>query len=170
MLIWKHMTMEDLPHVLAIADVVHVAYPESSAVYEERLRLFPQGCWVAVHPDDTRVPPAGYAITHPGIVGQPPPLDSLLGTLPTQATCLYLHDVALLPAARQYGLGGALVQATHALAKKQAITQMALIAVNQSAPYWQKKGFLPYAGISPSLQHKLTSYSDDAQYLVMDVT
>ncbi len=170
MLVWKNMTVNDLQHVLSIAGIVHVDYPESFAVYEERLRLFPEGCWVAVSKDDDHAIPAGYAITHPGIIGQPPPLDTLLGQLPDKINCLYVHDVAILPTARQYGLGGALVQVAHRLAKQQAIMQMALIAVNQSAPYWYKKGFMPYQTASDALRQKLNSYSDDAQYLVMDVT
>lgn len=169
MLVWKNMATTDLQHVLSIAAAVHLDFPESPAVFEERLFLFPQGCWVAVHENDNDALPYGYAITHPGIIGHPPPLDALLGSLPGNADCLYLHDVALLPAARQSGLGGALVQTARLLAQQEAMLRMALIAVNQSAPYWQQKGFLPYGAISPALQHKLTSYSDDAQYLVMDL-
>lgn len=169
MLVWKNMATTDLQHVLSIADAVHLDFPESPEIFEERLMLFPEGCWVAVREGNTQAVPYGYAITHPGIVGHPPPLDALLGGLPDNADCLYLHDVALLPAARQFGLGGALVQTARSLAQQQAMLQMALIAVNQSAPYWQQKGFLPYGAISQALQHKLTSYSEDAQYLVMDL-
>lgn len=169
MLIWKNMTTGDLAHVLAIADVVHTDYPESPSVYEERLALFPQGCWVAVHRDDTHALPVGYAITHPGIIGMPPALDKLLGNLSVQADCLYLHDVAILPAGRASGLGSAIVNLAHSVAVRQSLQKMALIAVNQSARYWQRQGFLPYEAVSDTLQQKLTSYSKDAQYLVRSV-
>jgi ribosomal protein S18 acetylase RimI-like enzyme len=43
------MTLADLPALLAIADVVHPDYPEDPAVFEERLALFPAGCWVLEH-------------------------------------------------------------------------------------------------------------------------
>ena len=40
----------------------------------------------------------GYCISHPGIVGQPPPLDTVLGRI-DGADCLYIHDLCLLPVA-----------------------------------------------------------------------
>jgi ribosomal protein S18 acetylase RimI-like enzyme len=46
---WRPMKTADLPALLAIADVVHPAYPEDAAVFEERLTLFPSGCWVLEH-------------------------------------------------------------------------------------------------------------------------
>ena len=58
----------------------------------------------------------GYAVSHPGRLGRPPALDSRLGELPSDADCLYLHDVALLPEARGLGLGESLVDLLRALA------------------------------------------------------
>ncbi len=40
------MLATDLPELLGVADVVHPSYPEDPAVFEERLALFPGGCWV----------------------------------------------------------------------------------------------------------------------------
>jgi GNAT superfamily N-acetyltransferase len=170
MLVWKSMLPHHLGGVLSIADIVHTDYPESATVYEERLALFPEGCWVAVSTqDDGSESVSGYAITHPGVVGQPPPLNSLLVQLPVVADCLYLHDVAILPSARQYGLGGKLIAHSQALAIAKQIPQMALVAVNQSAPYWQRQGFAAYAQANQVLLAKLRSYSDDAQYLVKNL-
>lgn len=170
MLVWKNMTDKHLVDVLSIAGHVHVDFPESPDVFAERLALFPQGCWVAVEESAAGGVACGYAITHPWRLGQPPALDTLLGTLPGNADCLYLHDVALMPEGRHAGLGGALVRQAQALAKRQAYRHMALVAVNHSAPYWQHQGFAPYEAASQALQQQLASYCDDARYLVMDVT
>ena len=93
------MTAADLPAVNAIAAQVHVAYPEDAAVFAERLTLHPAGCCVL----DGGTGVAGYVISHPWRIAEPPALDTLLGALPAPASTYYIHDIALLPAARRGG-------------------------------------------------------------------
>ncbi|MFX9570760.1 GNAT family N-acetyltransferase, partial [Acinetobacter baumannii] len=71
-------------------------FHERPEIFVERLALFPAGSLIA----DRGGQPIGYAVAHPWLRGQPPALDSLLGAIPPGADCLYLHDVAILPAAR----------------------------------------------------------------------
>lgn len=160
---WRAMTTSDLPAVLKVADIVHVDYPESEAVFAERLALFPAGCWVAS--DGNRI--LGYTITHPGIQGKPPALDSLLVSLPDTPDCLYMHDVALLPEARQHGLGSKIVGLVRDVARTLHLPAIALVAVNGSVPYWQGRGFAQYTKTDTQLRAKLASYTEDAAYLVM---
>ena len=157
------MRPDDLASVSRIGDVVHPAYPESDAVIAERLRLFPEGCRTAVRPDGTAV---GYSVAHPGTLFAPPALDTALGGLPDRADCLYLHDVALLPAARGAGLGGRLLDDLAAIARGHGLAVLALTAVNRSEPYWRRHGFSRSQGESPALAAKLASYGADAAYLV----
>ena len=96
---WRPMRHSDLAMVEAIAGRVHPGLPEAAAVFAERLTLFPDGCFLLE--DQTGGTSLGYAVTHPGLIGHAPPLNSLLGALPDRADCLYLHDVALLPATRR---------------------------------------------------------------------
>lgn len=70
MAMWRPMAVADLGAVNAVADVVHVNYPEDPAVFANRLALFPAGCWMAE--EDGAV--LGYCIAHPGMVGEPPQL------------------------------------------------------------------------------------------------
>lgn len=161
--VWRPMTAADLPAVSRIGDAVHPAFPESDAVFEERLRLFPQGCRVAEGPDGALV---GYAVAHPGRIFAPPPLDALLHHLPAEANCLYVHDVALLPAVRGGGLGRAVVGELTALARRTGLHCLALTAVNGSAAWWQRRGFLRLQPEPPELIDKLRSYGSDAAYLV----
>src|SRR4051794_10781367 len=96
---WRPMSAADLAAVEQIAELIHQAYPESDAVVAERLTLFPEGCLVLGEA------PIGYLVSHPGLVGRPPPLNCLLGGLPERPDCLYLHDIALLPQARGRNAG-----------------------------------------------------------------
>ncbi|WP_240475656.1 GNAT family N-acetyltransferase [Herbaspirillum rhizosphaerae] len=163
---WRAMLQRDLPAVVAIAEQVHPAYPESPEVFAERLQLFAEGCRVAVDGEDCV---HGYAITHPAMLGQPPALNSLLHVLPPQADCLYLHDVALTDAARRYGLGGKLVELIRQHAEAMQVGHAALVAVNDSAGYWRRRGFTDYRQADAALLKKIASYDVAAHYLVMDL-
>jgi len=163
-MVWRDMQQGDLAAVLAIAARVHPDYPESPAVFSERLHLFAAGCRVAV---DARDAVHGYAITHPAMLGHPPALNSLLLHLPPQADCLYLHDVAILPTVRQFGLGARLVALIEQHARALQVGYAALVAVNNSGDYWRRHGFSDYAGTDAALRKKIASYDDSAQYLVL---
>ncbi|BBK39765.1 N-acetyltransferase GCN5 [Allostella sp. ATCC 35155] len=156
------MRTADLPAVDRIAGIVHPLFPERPEVPAERLRLFPAGCFVAASP----VGPAGYAVAHPWAIGAPPALDVLLCSLPREADCLYLHDVALLPELRGSGLGAHLVRRLAALAERHLLDRLALTAVGGSAGYWRRHGFEPWGVLDAALARKLASYGGDAVYMV----
>jgi GNAT superfamily N-acetyltransferase len=162
---WRPMVASDLAAVERIAEIVHPAYPESEEVPAERLALFPAGCLIAGGARDEAI---GYAVTHPGRLGRPPALDSRLGELASDADCLYLHDVALLPEARGLGLGESLVGLLRALSIRSGFKVMALTAVNCSTSYWRRQGFSDYSG-DGILAAKLFSYGDDAVYMISEV-
>lgn len=150
MAVWRPMIAADLAAVIAIAEIVHVDYPESPEVFANRLALFPAGCFMAV--EDGRV--LGYGISHPGLVGDPPPLDTVLAALPGAADCLYVHDVALLGEARGRRLGAALAAELDGVARGHGFDRIALTAVNKSDGFWEGLGFLPVPCA------KLDSYGD----------
>jgi GNAT superfamily N-acetyltransferase len=162
---WRPMVVADLPVVERVAEVVHPGYPESGAVPAERLSLFPAGCLIAENGQGAVL---GYAVSHPGQLGRPPALDSLLGRISPDADCLYLHDVALLPEARGLGLGESLVDLLRALAARSGFPLLALTAVNRSTPYWRRRGFSDYSG-DGMLAAKLASYGGDAVYMISEV-
>ena len=155
---WRPMAPADLPAVAQIAGQVHAAYPERPEVPAERLRLFPAGCAVAAGEGAI----LGYAIAHPWTLGPPPALDTLLGCLPATPACLYLHDVALLTAARGGGLGTALVDRLRALAAHERLPTLALVAVHGSVPFWRRHGFAAVVPDDPAVAAKLRSYGPAA--------
>ncbi|WP_455403715.1 GNAT family N-acetyltransferase [Rhodopseudomonas parapalustris] len=156
---WRPMTAADLPAVNAIAAVVHAAYPEDAAVFTERLALYPDGCLVLENADG----PAGYLISHPWHLMQPPALNALLGSVPRPASTYYLHDIALLPQARGGGAAGAALAILfdHAAAVADNVS---LVAVGGTVPFWGHYRFAP--NNTPSLARKLQSYGTDANYMI----
>lgn len=161
-MLWRPMTEADLDGVLAVAAQVHPDYPEDRAVFDERRRLFPDG--VRVLEDDGRI--VGYGVSHPAVSGQPPRLNSLLGALPAHADCLHLHDVALLPQARGGGWPDRFLAHLRQVAQAAGLRGLALISVNGSSGYWERRGFaLVPDQDKPTLRQILGSYDEAAIYM-----
>lgn len=157
------MTAADLPAVLAVAAVVHPDYPEDEAVFAERLRLFPDGCLVLAGDGGLR----GYVVSHPWHRAAPPALNSLLGGLPVQVGCFYIHDLALLPAARGSGAGGMIVGGLVEIAVRARLPCLSLVAIDGSSGFWRRQGF--HELHDPALAAKLASYDDAARYMERDL-
>jgi ribosomal protein S18 acetylase RimI-like enzyme len=158
------MTAGDLPDVAAVADRVHPAYPEDLAVAVERLALYPAGCRVLAEASGALL---GYVLSHPWHSAAPPALDSLLGALPSSTPSYYIHDLALLPAARGTGAADAVVRALASDAAAAGFRDMQLVAVNGSTGFWQRHGFRRVE--RPELAPKLRSYDEDACFMVRDL-
>ncbi len=131
------MAAPDLPAVHALALALHPTLPESLPVLAEKHVLFPTGCFVL------GATPSGYAFAHPWAANSPPKLDRPLGTLPAAPGCLYLHDLALLPAARGAGQAQALLARLAALARALHLPALELVAVSGTAGFWARQGFAP---------------------------
>lgn len=157
---WRPMTSADALAIAAIADAVHPDFPEEPAVAAERLALGPLGCLVLDGPDGL----IGYAVSHPWIFGQPPALNTPLGRLPAQPDTWYIHDVALMPAARGTGAAAAIVTTLIGLASAARLPSLTLVAVNNSVGFWSRHGLS--AVEAPDLAEKLRSYGPDARYMM----
>ncbi|MFE1597749.1 GNAT family N-acetyltransferase [Methylobacterium sp. ID0610] len=160
---WRSLTAADLAAVDAIAAIVHPDYPEDEAVAAERLALYPDGCFLL----ESAGRPAGYAISHPWSFGEPPALDSLLGAIPAGATTHYLHDVALLPAARGAGATSALLAILTRQAAGAGLDTLSLVAVNGSVAFWERRGFR--AVEDERIRRKLASYGRGARFMARAV-
>jgi GNAT superfamily N-acetyltransferase len=156
---WRAMTEGDLDAVSRLAAAIHPSYPEKDAIAAERLRLYPAGCLIC----ECDGPPAGYAVTHPWRLGAPPKLDSLLHAIPQDADTYYLHDVALATDARGTGAASQLI-ALLASREQGRFPTMSLVAVNGSAPFWARHGFVETT--KPALTPALASYGSDAAFMV----
>ncbi|HUD53513.1 GNAT family N-acetyltransferase, partial [Parvibaculum sp.] len=110
----------------------------------------------------------GYAISHPSVMGKPAALNSLIGALPADADCLFLHDIALTEASRGLGLGRSLLDRLKTAARDAGLTRIALVSVNNSLGYWQAQGFRVFEA-DVALTAKLASYGEDAAYMLLDL-
>ncbi|WP_332688646.1 GNAT family N-acetyltransferase [Devosia sp.] len=157
---WRALTTLDLPAVEAIAAIVHPTFPEDTAVFAERQRLYPEGTRLL----ELDGKPSGYILSHPWRFAQLPALNALLGVLPADADTYYLHDLALLPSARGTGAAAMIVGDMLRHARAAGFANVSLVAVNGSLPFWYKHGFRAEA--RPELADKLNSYEHAARFMV----
>ena len=161
---WRPLAATDLPLVEAIAAIVHPDFPEDSAVFAERQRLYPEGARL-LEVDGVA---AGYVLSHPWRYGQLPALNGLLGALPADADTFYIHDLALLNKARGTGAAARIVGEIQRHARSQGFATMSLVAVNDSLAFWHKHGFRAQrpSTLTPELVAKLASYEAAARFMV----
>ncbi|MDB5621164.1 GNAT family N-acetyltransferase [Tardiphaga sp.] len=156
---WRAMTAADLPAVQAVADIVHPDFPEDAAVFADRLALHPDGCFT-LQGDDATI---GYVLSHPWHFKQPPKLNAILSRPAMPASTYYIHDLALLPAARKTGAAAAIVKTLAAHARALRLPNMTLVAVNNSVHFWQRQGF--DIVVDPELERQLRSYDEHACFM-----
>lgn len=157
---WRLMREQDLPRVYDVGTSVHPDFPEEEAVFRDRFTIYPAGCFV-LEGDGGII---GYGLSHPWTFQEAPALDSVLGTLPDDASTYYLHDIALLPEARAGRAASRVVDKMAEQAVHDGFATMSLIAVNGSQGFWEKQGFV-VADIA-ALVLKLKTYSEDARFMV----
>ncbi|MGY8663077.1 GNAT family N-acetyltransferase [Bradyrhizobium sp. UFLA05-109] len=161
---WRRAGPSDLPAIIAIAAALHPNLPERADVLAEKMSLFPEGCRVLIAGDDV----FGYGIAHPWTLHQIPPLDDFLQGLPPAPDCLYLHDVAVMPASRGSRIATSYIETLARLARTNGIEHLALVSVYDTSPFWGRHDFRVIAP-DAALRVKLASYGDSARYMVRDL-
>ncbi|ACA15582.1 GCN5-related N-acetyltransferase [Methylobacterium sp. 4-46] len=132
---WRPMRADDLPAVHRIGNEV---YPpplhESLEAVRSRLAFGADFSFVLAAGAQVR----GYLAGHPWDESIPP-LNRVLAP-PARGSRAFLHDLALLPAAR--GSGAAREGVARFLARARRHSgRAALVAVNASLPFWTRRGF-----------------------------
>lgn len=157
---WRPMRAADLDGVVRVAALGFPDHFEDRACFENRLALNPSGCSVLAGEAGV----FGYLIAYPGRDGEIPPLNTRIEALPTDADGLYLHDLALDPAARGGGHATAAIEMLAVQARSDGWPAIRLVAVNEAAPFWERHGFRIVD--RPALAARLASYGPDARYMV----
>lgn len=162
------MLPSDLEAVLDVQKACyHEIEPESEQSIRAKLLASPHTCFTAYHAaSGTKNTLAGYMLAFPVVRQELPPLNACECQMPDEPDCLYLHDMAVLPPYRSEGVGAQLFQAFKNIFDAHAFEYAALIAIQDSVPYWQKRGFMPVQ-TSLALQNKLLSYGGQARYMEM---
>lgn len=159
---WRAMSAQDIDAVDAIAGIVHSSFPEDRAIFANRRALYPRGAHVL----ELEGALAGYCIGHPWRIEWPLALNSLIERLPDEPDTYYLHDLALLPAARGQRLADRVVDHAVALAGGAELPSLSLIAVSGSAPFWERFGFRE----TPSSAETRAGYGADARFLTLPLS
>ena len=155
-LTWRPMQAGDLDAVAEIAGLSFPDHYEGRDCFENRLVLNPGGCFVLAGEDGA---PKGYLVAWPWRAGSAPALNTLIEAIPADADVLYLHDLALHPDARGGGWTAPIVERLAQSAKADGWPALTLVAVNDAAPFWERRGFR--VAEAPGMD----GYGPDARYM-----
>ena len=160
--VWRTMRTDDLNDVARIGDAIHPTLPERPEVVAEKLALFSSGAFVLEVTGEV----LGYAIAHPSRRGAIPKLDAMLGMIPADADCLYLHDIAILPSSRGLGSARTMIDLLADVARANGLRALALTSVYETQDFWTSCGFAPS---TPRDLSELASYGGPAIYMTRAV-
>ena len=152
--------------VAAVLDIQSRCYDaaklESHQSFLAKLNAAPATCFIACVADA----PVAYLVAVPAVNGRPPPLNGMTYGVPRAANALYLHDLAVHPAARGSGAASALVEAYFHALKASKAQFGCLTAVNDSWTYWERHGFRS-AALADAPSGHMASYGEGARYMSM---
>ena len=158
--VWRPASLSDLEDIHKMACHIHPDLPESREVIVDKIKFFPEGCWLLSLEDIS----FGYALSHPWRLFNIPQLNKALPTPKARADCLYLHDVALLEIARGKNATKQLVERLTGIAYSHNLSFLALTSVYDTQPIWQRLGFKPMNQEISSME--LESYGHSANYMI----
>ncbi|HEX5311604.1 GNAT family N-acetyltransferase [Aquabacterium sp.] len=166
----RNLTTDDLSTVCEIQSACYgPAWLEPIEAFTRKLEAAPGWSWMAWVNDV----PAGYLIGLPIEEIASPRLPALGSTEPIaavhRATGFYLHDLAIAPQHRGCGVAPALFATAQQFAQSIQLRQMALVAVQDSVPFWQRFGFTLTPADSPALKAKLLTFGTDAEFMMRRV-
>lgn len=134
----REIRATDWPAILAIQAA---AYPAEQLERLEALQsiwqVSPATCWV----DERGRQVAGYLLAHPAMRDELLPLGTVWKELPANTDTLFLHDLAVDPAARQTGVARQLAEAALGYAWANEFETVWLVAVHESHRFWNRMGF-----------------------------
>jgi GNAT superfamily N-acetyltransferase len=141
-------------HVSAVMEAQRLSYVsslhEAEEVFASRRKIFKRGCLGCFEHDRL----LAYVFCHPWVFDSIVPLGKKLSFIPESPTCLYIHDLAVIPEARHRGLATELLKAVFAIADGLNLKKYCLVAVQGSEEFWIKHGFFGFETIvyAPGIQ------------------
>ncbi len=160
------MTHPDIASVLQIQATCYLPNMiETESVIRTRLERSSDSAWVIENKDKTL---CGYLVAYRSMLGKLTALDTAF-KIPPQPDCLYLHDLAILPIFQNQKLGQQLVELAHQFALKEKLFYSALISVQNTALFWQKRGYQIWNKLDDVQLAYLKTYQTPAYYMVRHV-
>lgn len=159
----RPMALADLSAVLGIQRACYgEGFLESADVMAQRLRSPANLSCVAVGADGDV---CAYLAAYRSRLGKLTPLHGDFEAIDLPDT-LYLHDMAVAPAAKGQGLAQQLVAHLWALGRTEGLAHTALVSVQGSQAFWARLGYQVGALTDPAQQLHLDSYGAGACYMV----
>src|SRR4051794_31123331 len=125
----RQLTAQDIAAVLRVQkEAYHLELLERPESILSKMRLFPRGAMGFFDSDVL----AAYVFCHPWQFGEVVPIDAVLQSLPINADCVYIHDLAVGSSYRGKGIAKSLLGAVFALGENLGITNYMLVAVQSS--------------------------------------
>ncbi len=157
----RRLTAADLDAVMRVQAACYPpALNEERALFARRLAAAPDTAWLA----ESAGAACAYLFCYPSQPGRITPLGGDFSPC-RSATALYLHDLAVAPAAAGQGLGGRLVATAIAAAQGLGLTQATLVAVRDAEKFWRAQGFRRAGELPAEQQRRLAGYGPAAVYM-----
>lgn len=151
----------DLPGLMQVQEACYGAvYMEPATVYQGRIASAAQCSWVAVQGEQV----LAYLAAYRSRLGCVTPLHGAFADYAAPDT-LYLHDMAVHPDCAGQGLASALLAALWQGAAAWSPAYSALVSVQGSQAYWQRKGYALHSALAPVDAAALRGYGEDAVYM-----
>ncbi|KKL00487.1 GNAT family N-acetyltransferase [Rheinheimera mesophila] len=162
-----NLSVADVPQLMQVqGNCYSEELVESAAVMAERISGFSQTCWGYFIGEQM----AGYLLAYPSIPGRIAPLATAFPRY-EQASCLYLHDMAISSEFRGQSLAPKLLAHARAEARRMGLDALALVAVQGADLYWAKQGFSQVVTLTAEQQASLDTYLPEiASYMQCSLT
>lgn len=152
-------TLEDLERITQIQATCYDAeFIEDPRAFATKLMASSETCWLALSNWQT----VGYLVSVPVHLNSLPSLNALSFQTTAAADALYLHDLAIHPDFRASGAGRQLIHQFKQQTAQLGYKNMLLIAVQDSAAYWQGHGFKALQSLPDAIAKKVSSFGHDA--------
>jgi len=133
---------------------------EPAEILRQRLHCAPDTCWVAS--ESGRV--VAYLVAYRSLLGKITPLHAPFDPAP-QPDTLYIHDLAVHPAAKGCRLGGLLVTTLLTVVRREKLRHSALVSLQGSKTFWARQGYRPHVLSDRREQLRLAGYGDAPCYM-----
>lgn len=158
----RPMAQGDLAAVLSVQHQCYAAtFHEPVEAFASKWAASPDTCWVA----EQQGAVCAYLVCLPIEQRGLPALHATNFKPCRQPDWLYLHDLAIGPAARGTGLAPQLIERALARARAMALPTAGLIAVQDSSAFWRKFGFEIDTSERLVSAEKLASFGADAVFM-----
>jgi GNAT superfamily N-acetyltransferase len=141
-------------------------FAETNEAVKSRLDLSVKTCFVARVKNEM----AGYLLSHPWKVNLIPALNTVLDSIPLNADCFYIHDLAILKKNRKAGIGEVLIKKGIDCAIRLGFIRINLVAINDYAKkFYKTLGFKVKRITHKDSITDLIAYGESAEYMQLDL-